>query len=402
MRISDTVVTGTVRSNLQRSFAQIHRFQNQLSTGTVIQNPSDDPAGASRSLLLRSDIRNGEQYQRNINEGVGHMNFVDSVLDSLVNAVIDMRGIAIQGASDTVNAGDRDILAQEVNGMIEFVLGLSQSKFRGEFVFAGTETGEIPYTAVRDANGDATAIGRSIRHSKQFSDRTTATGTLLALGTPPNGLVTIGVGGTQPIALDLSTDSLDDIKAKIDGAGIPGVTVSIVESTSNAGQVFRLKIDGTTTLVDNNNVLSTLGIGNVDTTGSITRAVGDGVKVQINTPGQNLFEGAQNPFTALVTLRDALRNNNVTEISQSITDLEVARKKISNARGVLGARTSRIELERGLLERFEVNLTATLSGIEDVDFAEAVLNLQRAQSIFQAALISGQTVNQPTLLDFLA
>jgi flagellar hook-associated protein 3 FlgL len=115
-----------------------------------------------------------------------------------------------------------------------------------------------------------------------------------------------------------------------------------------------------------------------------------------------LFEGVQNPFSALVTLRDALRNNDVTAVSQSITDLEVAREKISDARGVLGARTSRIELERGLLERFEVNLASALSNIEDVDFAQTVLNLQKEQSIFQSALISGQTVNQPTLVEFLA
>ena len=49
-----------------------------------------------------------------------------------------------------------------------------------------------------------------------------------------------------------------------------------------------------------------------------------------------------------------------------------------------------------------MNLVSTLSGIEDVDFATAVLGLQREQIVFQGALISGQTINQPTLIDFLA
>jgi flagellar hook-associated protein 3 FlgL len=60
-----------------------------------------------------------------------------------------------------------------------------------------------------------------------------------------------------------------------------------------------------------------------------------------------------------------------------------------------------VELARGLLERFEVELAETLSNTEDVDLAETVMNLQREQSAFQAALITGQTVNQPTLMDFL-
>ena len=62
-------------------------------------------------------------------------------------------------ASDTVNAADRDILAKQVNEVLEFALGLSHSKFRGEFVFAGTETHETPYEAVRNAQGDIASVG---------------------------------------------------------------------------------------------------------------------------------------------------------------------------------------------------------------------------------------------------
>jgi len=398
MRVADSVSSGTVSSNLTRSFARIHQYQNQLSSGTLIQNPSDDPQGAAKSLILRSNIRNVEQYQRNINDGLGHMDFVDSVLNDLVGAITEVRGIAIQGASDTVNAQDREILSKQVNEVLEFSLGLSHSKFRGDFVFSGTETAEIPYEAVRDASGLITDVGTTLRHSVGFTDRTTAVGTLLSLTTPPAGNVTIG---DQVVAIDLATDSLDAIKAKIDAAAPTGVSVSIDETISNGASVFRLKINGTTTAVDNNNVLARLGIDNVNTTNGVYRAVDDNIKIQLNVPGQDIFEGAQNPFSALITLRDALIDNDKEAIYQSITDLEAARSRISDARGVLGARTNRIELARGLLERFEVNLSEALSTTEDVDLAETVMNLQREQSSFQAALITGQTVNQPTLIQFL-
>ena len=398
MRVADSVTSGTVSSNLNRSFSRIHRYQTQLSSGTLIQNPSDDPQGAAKSLILRSNIRNVEQYQRNINDGLGHMDFVDSVLNDLVSAITEVRGIAIQGASDTVNAADREILAKQVNEVLEFSLGLSHSKFRGEFVFAGTETSEIPYEPVRDAAGSITDVGRTLRHSVGFSDTTTPVGTLLSLPTPPAGNVTIG---DQVVAIDLDTDSLTDIKAKIDAAAPAGVSVTIDESFFDGQSNFRLKINGTTTAVDDNNVLARLGIDNIDTTNGIFRAVDDNIKVQLNVPGQDIFEGAQNPFSALITLRDALINNDKEGIYQSITDLEAARERISDTRGVLGARTNRIELARGLLERFEVELSETLSNTEDVDLAETVMNLQKEQSAFQAALITGQSVNQPTLMDFL-
>ena len=398
MRVADNVSASTITSNLQRTFARIHRFQTELSTGTTIQNASDDPNGAQRSLLLRSDIRRNEQYQRNIEDGLGQINHVDSVLNDLVSAMTEVRGIAIQGASDTVNAEDRDILAKEVNEVLEFALALSHSKFRGDFLFSGTETHEVPYEATRDSSGKVTSIDRSLRHSIGVSDRTTAVGTLLGQSTSAAGTVTIG---DQTVAIDLNTDSLDTIKANIEAAAPTGVSVVIDEAVSNGVPVFRLKINGTSTVVDSNNVLGTLGIGNIDTTNGVFRAVDDGVKVQMNVPGRDIFEGAQNPFTSLLNLRNALEADDREGIYQSITDLEASRTRISDARGVMGARTSRVELSRGLLERFEVTLTQALSNTEDVDFAQTVTNLQREQSVFQSAVITGQTINQPTLLEFL-
>jgi flagellar hook-associated protein 3 len=398
MRVADSVLSSTVANNLRQSLGRINRFQTDLSTGVKIHNASDDPAGASRSLMLRSDVRNNQQFQRNIGDALGQMDFVDSTLDSLLNTVIDLQGIAIAGASDTVNPEDRDIMSRQVNELLELTVSIGQSKFRGRFVFAGTETLEKPYEDIRDAAGQITDIGNAIRASITLDDRTAAVGTQLGLLTPPAGTVTIG---DQAVAIDLATDSLDDIKASIDAAAPTGVTVSIEESFRNGQPSFKLRISGTATVVDSNNVLGTLNLGNVDTTKAMLREVGDGIHVQVNTPGQSLFEGAQNVFTSLIQLRDALDGNDIDGIRASITSMQVAQNKISEVRGILGSRTERVEVQRGLLERFEVNLTSALSITEDADLAETVLNLQLAQTVFQSALVSGQSVFLPTLLDFL-
>lgn len=398
MRVSDSMMSATVANNMRRALSRLNRFQKDLSSGTQIHDPSDNPGGASRSLLLRSDIRNVEQYQRNISDGVGFMDFVDSILDDMVNTLIDVRGRAIQGASDTVNARDREILAGDVNEMLEHVIGLSQTKFRGRFVFSGTETLEKPYTELRNAAGDVVSVGNTLRRSIGLGNRTTAVGTLLDLSSAPAGTVTIG---DQAVPIDLATDSLDTIKSKIEAAAPTGVTVAIEETTSGGASVYRLRIDGTTTATDANNVLGTLGIGNVDTTDAILREVGDRVHVQINVPGRDLFEGAQNPFTALLALRNSLMNDDKDGIQQSITDLEEAREKISDMRGVMGARTHRVELSRSLLEHFQVKLTEALSDTEGVDLTQTIIDMQEEQSVFQSALITGGTVIQPSLIEFL-
>ena len=190
------------------------------------------------------------------------------------------------------------------------------------------------------------------------------------------------------------------IKAKIDAASPKGVVVAIDEALRNGQPSFRLNIDGTATIADDNNVLQTLWIGNVDTTGPMLREVGDGIHIQVNVSGQDLFEGAQNVFSALLNLRNSLEANNIDGIRSSITDMQVARDRISEVRGVLGSRTERVEVQRSLLERFEVNLTEALSNTEDADLSKTVLQLQQEQNVFQSALVAGQTIIQPTLIDF--
>lgn len=398
MRVADKVLSSTVTNNLRQALTRINRFQRDLSTGVSIHDASDNPAGASRSLLLRSDIRNNEQFRRNIGDGLSQMDFVDTTLDSLVNTIIDVQGTAVAGASDTVNPEDRKIMSNEVNELLEFVVSASQTKFRGRFAFAGTETLEKPYEEIRDSAGRITRMGNALRASVSLADRTTAVGALLGLTTPPAGTVTIG---DQNVAIDLATNSLDDIKANIDAAAPTGVKVTIEEAFRNGTTTCKLRISGTDIAVDNNNVLGTLNIGSVDTTKPVLREVGDGIHVQVNTSGQDLFEGNQNIFTALINLRDSLDGNDLDGIRSSITDLQVARGKISDVRGVLGSRTERVEVQRSLLERFEVNLLKSLSETEDADLSETVLNLQQEQTVFQSALVSGQTIFQPTLLDFL-
>jgi flagellar hook-associated protein 3 FlgL len=383
MRISDATVTSTLTTNLSRTFQKMAQLQKELITGSRINDASDDPSGASRSLNLRGQVRNIEQYQRNIQEGQGYLNITDSTLGEVV---------------DTLTGRDRKLLANTVDNLLEHVLHLSSTQFRGRYIFGGTHTLFRPYVETRDADGKVATIENGLTEGRPLSDATTAVGSLLGLGSPPSGTVTIG---DQTVALDLATDSLTTIKAKIDAAAPTGVTTTIASSPSGSGDTFRLVISGTTTISDSNDVLKSLGIETVDTSGAILREVGDGISVQINAAGKDIFEGQFNPFSALLDLRDSLNTNDLNGIRNSITELEEARNKTSNTRGVLGARTSRVELTNSLLERFTVNLKESLSNTEDTDFAQAVVDLQRHQNVFQSALTTGMSLIQPSLIDFL-
>lgn len=107
---------------------------------------------------------------------------------------------------------------------------------------------------------DGTASVKHLTHDGALSDlfksATQAIGTLLGLSSPQSG--TVQIRGNS-VTIDLSTDSLADIRDKLLAAG---VEASVETVTVDEGTYYRLKVGATldSDFVDENNVLETLGI----------------------------------------------------------------------------------------------------------------------------------------------
>src|SRR5690606_34593682 len=101
--------------------------------------------------------------------------------------------------------------------------------------------------------------------SDAFSDASTAVATLRGLSQPPAvGAVEFGAGAARfSVAIDLSTMSLDDIAAAINSAAADagsGVHAAVVTEEVDGEALYRLDIRGTTSFVDANRILESLGV----------------------------------------------------------------------------------------------------------------------------------------------
>ncbi len=139
----------------------------------------------------------------------------------------------------------------------------------------------------------------------------------------------------------------------------------------------------------------------------IARQIGPGVSVQINVPGVDVLgDGtAATPPKLLNTLRTIaadLRAGNLPGLrGAALNNLERNLEDVTSARGVVGALSTRLEAAEERLAQVEESTTALLSANEDTDIAKAMIDLTTQQSVYQAALQSGQSLIQPSLLDFL-
>ncbi len=167
----------------------------------------------------------------------------------------------INNAQTGVNAS---ILSPTV-GSFRLLLSSATSGVAGGISLSDVAGGTI-LSSTLGLIGGAEAVRSPITNgaaSSLFADSATSIGTLLGLATPPAGSIQInGFAVTQPI--DLSTDSLAAIAAKINGSAIAGVTASVVTTKDPVSGVNRqqLQIVGasTPTFTDSNNVLANLGV----------------------------------------------------------------------------------------------------------------------------------------------
>jgi flagellar hook-associated protein 3 FlgL len=140
----------------------------------------------------------------------------------------------------------------------------------------------------------------------------------------------------------------------------------------------------------------------VGVAGAIPRRVGDDVDVDVQVDGRTVFgDGASSVFAELDALATALRAGDSTGVQTSLGELGDRLTTVSTAHANVGAAYKRIEQAQSSLVDRQLNLTTSLSDVEDVDLARATIDVSLQQVAYQAALASTAKVLQPSLLDFL-
>ncbi|WP_368654411.1 flagellar hook-associated protein FlgL [Ornithinibacillus sp. 4-3] len=137
-------------------------------------------------------------------------------------------------------------------------------------------------------------------------------------------------------------------------------------------------------------------------TNPILIEVSKGTSIPVNVDGSKVF--GQDFFDKLdnfIESLDALGNDEVSDIDESIEDINEMMNGIVNTRAELGARMNRMELVENRVKEQEIIATKTMSDNENIDFEEAITNLITQESLHRAALSAGSRIIQPTLIDFL-
>ena len=147
-RISDQYVRSRLMSQVQYDQLELFRLQTQLSTGRRFEVPGEDPIAAGRIMSLQSLLERKEQVQTNLTTNQSYLTSSDVAMSRISDLVSEVRGAAVSVIGTTSSDEQRNAAALQVEQAVEQLIDAGNQKFRGRYLFAGSNTEVRPFEMV--------------------------------------------------------------------------------------------------------------------------------------------------------------------------------------------------------------------------------------------------------------
>jgi flagellin-like hook-associated protein FlgL len=165
-RVSSLLIRQRLQSQLQSDQLDIFRLQNQISTGRRITAASEDAPAAQRAITLQRLIERKAQLRSNVETGQSFLTATDVALNDVASLLGNIRGLALGASSTAATAEERNVAATEVDQAIKQLLAVANRRFRGRYLFAGSQTNIEPYART----GNAVRYSGDEKLIENFSD----------------------------------------------------------------------------------------------------------------------------------------------------------------------------------------------------------------------------------------
>lgn len=419
MRISTIQAFNTGVRGIQDNYAAAVRTQEQISSGKRILTPADDPVASVRLLQLDQEAAKLSQYKDNLTAATNSLTQQEAIFNSVNNVLQRVREITLEAGNGARDASDRQAFAQELAELEDELYGLLNSQnARGEYLFGGYQSDTQPF--VRNPDGSYSYAGdegqRSIQigsakmiaindNGKQlFVDigNVNRVETAAATGNTGSARISLGVVENKgsydsqfypnsPVGIVITADADGEVAGYeiVDAAGDPLVPPVIGELQANASGSYEIRHAGVVVTLD----------------GEL--AVDDEFSISVGTGEQS---EKRSVLDSVRLLREALENtDDSTEgklerrdmLAISLQNIDNAKDQVLGVQTSLGARLNVIESTR--LENDEATLinTQVQSGLEDLDYAEALSRLSMQSIVLEAAQQSFVKISGLNLFNYL-
>lgn len=396
MRISTAALHNQGIANILRNQTALAKTQNELALGARLITAKDDPGQWARASGLDQHLAQLERYRANTSVAQHRLGLEENALVSVTETLNRVRELALQANNATQSAESRASIAQEITSRIGDLLAAANSgDGQGRYLFAGSADAAAPFSLA--------AVGAT--YSGDGSTR------LVDVG--PERSVALGDSGDQVFQNLLTGNGTFAVTSTAGNAGSVKLdSANVFDAASWDGDTYTLSFqsgnyeirDSANTLVASAAYQDGNGIRfrGVELTLSGTPVDGDSFTVA-PSQAQDMFATVQKLAALVGSLpADAAgRAQQQTAFFGALQELDSAMTRTNDVRATVGHRLGAIDDASAQIDAVDVAAQTTLSGIRDLDYAEASGRLNLQMTALQAAQQSYSRIQGLSLFDFL-
>jgi flagellar hook-associated protein 3 FlgL len=133
-------------SNLQQIQNRMSTAEQQLSSGLRVSMASDDPDEISSILQLRAQIAGVQQTQQNLSNVTPQVESGESAIQQAIQVLDTATSLATEASGSTSSVTQMADEVPQVQGILQQLVGLSQTSVNGQYIFSGDASGQPQYT----------------------------------------------------------------------------------------------------------------------------------------------------------------------------------------------------------------------------------------------------------------
>ena len=396
-RISTSMLYQQSIATLQSKQASLARIQEELATGKKLLTAKDDPVGAGAAVGL--DRARAELERFGANAGaVGHrLGMQEAALSQAGDVMGRITELAVRANSASLSHEDRKAIATELTSLRGTLLDIANTPDgAGRYLFGGTQDGSPPFA--RDAGGISYS-GDQTRRQVEVAPQ------MFVADTMPGSEVFLRVR-TGDGRVDAAADPANTGSGLLGGFGVTdwslwdGGRYRITFGADGAYEISDSAGDAVATGIHSTGEAITFNGVRV----AILGAPADGDAFTLEPAGtRDMFATVDRLIGALTAnpTTDAQRAAQQNALQGSMRDIATAQDHLIDVRANGGAQLGAIDNAKGLRDSQALTIDTTLSGLRDLDYADAISRFNLEKVAVEAAQLSFVQMQRLSLFDLL-
>lgn len=337
MRITNNMLVNNSIADMNKNLERMQKVQEQMTSGSLYQKPSDNPTAVTRSLQLKTSLASITQYNSNISNTSEFVSTTDTTLGQAGDVIQNIRQLLVSAGTAGETASDNLAIKDAMNQDIAQFAQILNTNFGGKYIFGGTSASTKPVdTEVRDPTTTGnTALIYCNSTGVKITDPSDSLKTKMKVEIAQGVTVAYSATATDIIGDGTGTDSYD----------LRQIFTNIVNH-----------LDGN--VVDTSSTVA--GTLKSDSTAAATALSGDDLKY-----------------------------------------IDIAMNKLLSVRSQVGAMSNRLTNALDQNTAQHDSIKNLLSKTEDTDITQATIQFASLQSVYLASLQTSAKIMQPSLMDYL-